>query len=160
MMFPTAVDLPEQTRQAMIGLLQQHVSDGADLFYQVRQAHWTLRGPNFIGLHELFEDIYEKVDEHVDLLAERLQLLGGHTEGTIDVSAQKSTLPKYPLDAVTPAEHIDALTTALSAFAKNTRNAIDTASDAGDEATADLFTEITREMDRSRWMVEAHKPVK
>ncbi|WP_420393200.1 DNA starvation/stationary phase protection protein Dps [Acuticoccus sp.] len=160
MMFPTACDLPEQTRQSMCALLQSHVSDGIDLFSHVRQAHWTLRGPNFIGLHELLETIYEQVKDQTDLLAERLQLLGGHTEGTIDVAAQNSRLPKYPLDAVSPSEHVDAVTSSLAAYAKTVRGAIDEADEAGDMGTSDLFTEIVREVDRARWMIEAHKPVK
>lgn len=160
MMFPTASDLPEQTRQAMVGLLQAQVSDGQDLFYQLRQAHWTVRGPNFIGLHELFEEIYKEVDGYVDDLAERLQTLGGHTEGTIEVAAKNSRMPKYPIDAVTPAEHIDALTTALAAFANSTRKAIEEADEAGDEVTADLLTAISGSVDERRWMIEAHKPVK
>lgn len=160
MMFDTTIDIPEQTRQSMIGLLQAHVSDGQDLYYQLRQAHWTLRGPNWIGLHELFEKIYEEVEDQVDLMAERLQLLGGHTEGTIQAAAKNTRLPPYPLDAVTPAEHIEAATTALASYAKTVRGAIDEASEAGDEGTADLFTETVRGLDRARWMIEAHKPVK
>ena len=160
MMFPTACDLPEQTRQSMVALLQSHVSDGIDLYSHVRQAHWTLRGPNFIGLHELLEKIYTEVADQTDLVAERLQLLGGHTEGTIDVAAQNSRLPKYPLDAVTPNEHIEAITNSLAAYAKSVRGAIGEADETGDQGTADLFTEIVRAVDRARWMIEAHKPVR
>ncbi len=155
---PTTIDLNDQTRQAMIGLLQANLADGIDLVYHLKQAHWTLRGPNFIGLHELLDTLHEQVEDKVDLTAERIAVLGGQAEGTVDVSSQTSRLPKYPLDAVTIEDHVAAVTASLAAYAANVRKAIDEASEAGDEGTADLFTEISRAADRARWFIEAHKP--
>ena len=159
-MHPTSHDLSEQTRQAMCGLLQSNLADGIDLVYQIKQAHWTLRGPNFIGMHELLDDLHEQVEGKVDLVAERIAVLGGQAEGTVDASAQGSRLPKYPLDAVKVEDHVKALSKSLAAYAKNNRAATGEAGEAGDEATADLFTEIVRMADRALWFVEAHKPVK
>jgi starvation-inducible DNA-binding protein len=159
-MHPNSLDLSEQTRKAMCGLLQANLADGVDLVSHIKQAHWTLRGPNFIGLHELLDDLYEKVSEKVDLIAERIATLGGQAEGTVDVSAQHSRLPKYPLDAVTPEEHVDAVSRSIAAYAKSVRAAIDEADDAGDKSTSDLFTEVSRYADRALWFVEAHKPAK
>lgn len=160
MMHPTSIDLSEQTRQAMCGLLQANLADGIDLVYHIKQAHWTLRGPNFIGLHELLDDLHEKIEGKVDLTAERISVLGGQAEGTVDVAAQTSRLPKYPLDAVSTDEHVDAVSRSIATYAKNVRAAIDEADEAGDQATADLFTEISRAADRALWFVEAHKPVR
>lgn len=159
-MHPTSIDLPKQTRQAMCGLLQANLADGIDLVYHIKQAHWTLRGPNFIGLHELLDQLHEQVEDKVDLVAERIQVLGGQAEGTVAAAAKGSRLAKYPLEAVSPAEHIDALSGSLAAYARNNREAISSADEAGDEATADLFTEIVRMADRALWFIEAHKPVK
>lgn len=159
-MHPTSHDLPKQKRQAICGILQENLVDGIDLVYHLKQAHWTLRGPNFIGLHELLDQLHEQVEGKVDLVAERIQVLGGQAEGTVDAAAAASRLPKYPLDAVSPEAHIDALSKSLAAYAKNNRAAIAAADDAGDEGTADLFTEIVRMADRALWFIEAHKPVK
>ncbi len=159
-MHPTSIDIPEQTRQAMCGLLQANLADGIDLVYQIKQAHWTLRGPSFIGVHELLDDLHEKVEDKVDLVAERIAVMGGQAEGTVDASAQSSRLPKYPLDAVKVEDHINALSKSLAAYAKNNREAIKEADEAGDDGTADLFTEIVRMADRALWFIEAHKPVK
>jgi len=159
-MHPTSHDLPEQVRQSVCGLLQANLADGIDLVFHIKQAHWTMRGPNFIGLHELLDDLHEQVEDKIDLVAERIQVLGGHAEGTVDVSAQSSRLPKYPLEAVTPTEHIDAVSKSIAVYAKNNRSAIKEATDAGDDGTADLFTEIVRMADRALWFIEAHKPVK
>jgi hypothetical protein len=100
-MHTTSIDISEQTRQAMCGLLQGVLADGIDLVSHLKQAHWTVRGPNFIGLHELLDDLHEKMEEKVDLTAERIAALGGQAEGTVDVAAGASRLPKYPLDAAT-----------------------------------------------------------
>lgn len=153
----TTIDIPEQTRKAMIGLLQANLADGIDLVYQLKQAHWTLRGPNFIGMHELLDTLHEQIEDKVDLTAERIAVLGGQAEGTVEASAQTSRLPKYPLDAVAVQDHVAALTTSLAAYCENVRKASDEAGEAGDEGTADLFTEISRTADRARWFVEAHK---
>ena len=160
MMHPTSIDISEQTRQAMCGLLQANLADGLDLVYHIKQAHWTMRGPNFIGLHELLDELHEQIEDKVDLTAERISVLGGQAEGTVDVSAQQSRLPKYPLDAVTPQQHVDAVSKSIATYCKNIRAAIDEADEAGDQATADLFTEISRTADRALWFIEAHKPVK
>ncbi|XWN29185.1 MAG: DNA starvation/stationary phase protection protein Dps [Devosia sp.] len=159
-MHPTSHDLSKQVRQSMCGLLQANLADGIDLAYHLKQAHWTLRGPNFIGLHELLDTLHEQVEGQVDLVAERIQVLGGQAEGTVAVSAENSRLPKYPLKAVSPEDHIAATAKSIAAYAKNVRKAIDEAGEAGDEGTADLFTEIVRTADRALWFIEAHKPVK
>ena len=159
MMHPTSHDLSKQKRQAICGVLQSNLVDGIDLVYQLKQAHWTLRGPNFIGFHELLDTLHEQVEDKVDLVAERISVLGGQVEGTIEVAAQSSRLPKYPLDIASVEKHVEALSKSFAAYAKNNRAAIEEATDAGDEATADLFTEVTRAADRALWFIEAHKPV-
>ncbi|MEM7693511.1 MAG: DNA starvation/stationary phase protection protein Dps [Pseudomonadota bacterium] len=158
-MHPTSHDLPAQARQAVCGLLQANLVDGLDLVSHLKQAHWTMRGPNFIGLHELLDTLHEQVEGQVDLVAERIQVLGGQAEGTVDVAARESRLPSYPLKAVSPDEHITAVSKSIATYAKNNRAAIKEADEAGDEATADLFTEIVRTADRALWFIEAHKPV-
>lgn len=157
-MHATHHDLPEQLRQSMCALLQANLNDAIDLVYQVKQAHWTLRGPNFIGLHEFFDDLHEQVEGKVDLVAERIQVLGGQAEGTIAAAAKGSRLPDYPLDIHAPDDHLFALIKSYASFAKNVRAAIADADEAGDQDTADLFTEISRAVDRGLWMLEAHRP--
>jgi starvation-inducible DNA-binding protein len=157
-MHKTHHDLPEQVRQSMCGLLQANLADAIDLTYQIKQAHWTLRGPNFIGLHEFFDELHEQVEGKVDLVAERIQVLGGQAEGTVAASAKGSRVPAYPLDIFSPDDHLKALIKSYAVFAKSIRSAIDEADEAGDQDTADLFTEVSREADRALWMLEAHRP--
>lgn len=155
-MHKTKHSLPEQTRQAMIGLLNQNLADCLDLAYQAKQAHWNLKGMNFIGLHKLFDELHESTEGFVDTMAERLTALGGQAEGTIAAAAKASRLPTYPLDANRAEKHLEALSTGYAEFGKNLRAAIEEADEAGDEGTADLFTEVVRAIDESLYFLEAH----
>ena len=155
-MFDTANDLPRQTRQELCQLLNQRLADALDLQSQMKQAHWNVKGPSFIALHELFDKVYEEVGEYVDLLAERVAQLGGVAEGTVRVAAKNSRLEEYPLDIAEGSAHVQAVSKALAAFAHDIRLAIDEADDLDDAGTADLFTEISRGIDKSLWFVEAH----
>lgn len=155
-MFKTKNDLPESTRVKVIELLNARLADSIDLQTQAKQAHWNVKGPHFIGLHELFDKINEEVEDYVDDIAERAVQLGGVAEGTARVVAKRSTLQEYPLNAVEGRTHVDALSSALAAFGKVIRQGIDQADELGDKDTADLFTEISRGIDKSVWFVEAH----
>jgi starvation-inducible DNA-binding protein len=155
-MHKTRNDLAANTRGAVINLLQARLADAIDLSTQAKQAHWNVKGPHFIGLHELFDQVHEHVDEAVDLAAERLVALGGIAEGTARVAAKRSGLEEYPLDIASGIDHCTALANALAAFGKAVRKSIDEAAEAGDQDTADLFTEVSRQADKDLWMVEAH----
>jgi starvation-inducible DNA-binding protein len=155
-MFKTKNDLPEATRVKVIEILNARLADCKDLQTQTKQAHWNVKGPNFIGLHELFDKINEEVDEYVDAIAERAVQLGGVAEGTARVVAKRSSLPEYPLNIADGRSHVEALSSALAAFGKSARKAIDDTDELGDKDTADLFTEISRGIDKWLWFVEAH----
>jgi starvation-inducible DNA-binding protein len=155
-MHKTRIDLPEKTRKKVVNLLSVRLADGIDLYLQVKQAHWNVKGPNFIALHELFDEVGAVVQAKVDDLAERLSTLGGVAEGTAPVVAKRTSLEAYPLDISGGPEHLDAVATALATFARLTREAIDTCDGIGDKVTADLFNEVTGEVDKQLWKVEAH----
>jgi starvation-inducible DNA-binding protein len=155
-MFKTKNDLPEATRVKVIGLLNARLADCKDLQTQVKQAHWNVKGPNFISLHLLFDKINDDVENYVDEIAERAVQLGGVAEGTARMVAKRSSLAEYPASAVDGHSHVEALSSALAAFGKAARKAIDEANDLGDLDTADLFTEVSRGIDKWLWFVEAH----
>jgi starvation-inducible DNA-binding protein len=155
-MFKTKNDLPEATRAKAVELLNARLADCVDLQTQTKQAHWNVKGPNFIALHELFDQINEEVEDYVDDIAERAVQLGGVVEGTARAVAKRSSLPEYPASAVDGRSHVEALSSALAAFGKAARKAIDEANNLPDLDTADLFTEISRGIDKWLWFVEAH----
>jgi starvation-inducible DNA-binding protein len=155
-MFRTKNDLPEKTRLASVELLNARLADCKDLQTQTKQAHWNVKGPNFIALHELFDKINEDVEDYVDEIAERAVQLGGVAEGTARTVAKRSSLPEYPANTVEGRAHVEALSSALAVFGKMARKAIDEADELGDLDTADLFTEVSRGIDKWLWFVEAH----
>jgi starvation-inducible DNA-binding protein len=156
-LFSTKNDLPPATRARICDLLNRRLADCIDLQTQCKQAHWNVKGPSFIALHKLFDDINEDVEDYVDLLAERVVQLGGIAEGTIPVVSSRSSLEPYPLNLTTGEEHVDALSTALAMFGQAARSGIEEADQLGDAATMDILTEIVRGTDKWLWFVEAHQ---
>ena len=152
----TKNDLSAETRNKVIDLLNARLADVSDLKSQAKQAHWNVKGIHFFQLHELFDQIATAAEGHMDLIAERATALGGTAMGTVRMAAKNSSLSEYPLEITDGTAHVDALSTALSDFGKNVRQNIDVATDLGDADTADLFTEISREIDKLLWFVEAH----
>ena len=155
-MFKTKHDLPEASRARIIELLNARLADAIDLQSQTKQAHWNVKGPHFIALHELFDKINEDVEDYVDEIAERAVQLGGVAEGTVRVVAKRSALAEYPANAVDGHAHAEALSSALAALGKLVRKAINQANEQYDLDSADLFTEISRGIDKWLWFVEAH----
>jgi starvation-inducible DNA-binding protein len=155
-MYKTKIDLSEKTRRNVIVILNERLSDAIDLQSQVKQAHWNVKGPNFIALHELFDKISDVVLEQIDEIAERITSLGGTAEGTVAVAAKRSKLKNYPLSITSGRDHLLYLSTQLSVFGKAARVAIDETAELGDADTADLFTQLSRETDKYLWFLEAH----
>ena len=155
-MHQTKNDLAKKNREKLVEMLNARLADAIDLKTQAKQAHWNVKGPHFIGLHELFDQVATAVEAHTDLIAERVTALGGTAMGTARVVAQKSTLSEYPLEIVDGTAHVDALSTAMADFGKKIRRGIDDTDKLGDADTADLFTEVSREIDKLLWFVEAH----
>lgn len=154
--YKTGINLPEETREKLIELLNARLADSLDLSTQAKQAHWNVKGIHFYQLHLLFDKVAEHVEGYVDLVAERATALGGIAMGTARIAAKNSSLPEYDLNAVTGEEHLKALSKNLAKYANLARKAIDEADDLGDKATADLFTEIVREADEDLYFLESH----
>ena len=155
-MHTTKNDIDKKTREKMIETLNARLADASDLKSQAKQAHWNVKGMSFIALHELFDQVATEVEDFTDTIAERVTILGGTALGTVRVAASNSSLSEYPLEITDGAAHVDALSTALSDFGKRVRANIDEADEAGDMDTADLFTEVSRGIDKLLWFVEAH----
>jgi starvation-inducible DNA-binding protein len=152
----TRIEIPVDTRVKMIELLNTHLGSLSDLYSQTKQAHWNVKGIHFIALHELFDKLAASLPEFTDLVAERVTTLGGTALGTVRLAAKGSKLPEYPLDALDGKEHVKALVDRWAAYSTLVRAGIDTAAAAGDADTADIFTEISREVDKSLWFLESH----
>ena len=155
-MHKTKNEIPEKTREQTVELLNARLADSVDLMHQAKQAHWNVKSPSFIALHKLFDEIVDAAEEYMDLVAERVVQLGGVAHGTIQSAAKTSTLKEYPQGISAERDHVEALSSALASYGKNVRHAIDQSNELGDADTADIFTEISRGVDKYLWFVEAH----
>lgn len=156
MLHNSKIDIAKGKREKLVAILNQSLADAADLKSQAKQAHWNVKGMNFIALHELFDRVATELDTHVDDLAERITTLGGTALGTVRLAARNSSLTEYPHEITDGTAHVDALSSALADFGKKVRKNIDVTNDLGDADTADLYTGISRSIDKLLWFVEAH----
>ncbi len=154
--YPTRIDLSTETRVGVVEKLTQTLATTIDLKTQVKQAHWNVKGLDFYQLHELFDEIAGELEEYVDTIAERITALGAIAIGTARMAANASLIPEYPLDLVDGVEHLIALADRYAAYAKHLREAIELTDELGDADTADLYTEISRTIDKRLWFLEAH----
>ena len=155
-LYPTRIDLSTETRSKIIGILNDTLATTLDLKTQVKQAHWNVKGLNFYQLHLLFDEMSTELEDYVDTLAERITALGGLALGTARIAASESILPEYPFDILDGKAHITALADRYAPYAKLLRDAIDKTGELGDADTADLYTGISRDIDKRLWFLEAH----
>jgi starvation-inducible DNA-binding protein len=155
-MHKTKHDLPEKTRRKVADLLNARLADAIDLQTQAKHAHWNVKGATFIALHELFDDVAENIEAHSDAMAERITALGGTADGTLATVAKRTSLDPYPVAAIDGSAHVEALSGALAEFGRKVRRAIDEAAKLKDAGTADLFTDVVRDVDKYLWFLEAH----
>jgi starvation-inducible DNA-binding protein len=152
----TRNDLKSNVKKSSIELLNARLADAIDLALITKQAHWNIKGPHFIAIHEMLDGFRTELDTHVDTIAERAVQLGGTALGTTQVVAAESKLSPYPTDIYKTKDHLAALIDHYAAMAKSVRAAVDEASEAGDADTADIFTAYSRALDKSLWFLEAH----
>ena len=155
-MYQARIDINEVTRSKVISELQARPVDAVNLFTQIRQVHWNVKGSRFMALYELFESVAELLQDHSDQMAERIAALGGRADGTALIAASHSAIKEYPFDIETGRDHVIAGADRLAAFACSIRASINQTEVEDDAGPADLFTEISREIDKQIWFVKAH----
>ncbi len=154
------IDIPAEIREKSVAILNGRLADAIDLKLQAKQAHWNVKGPSFIALHELFDQIAGRMDGHVDEIAERVTSLGGIAEGTLQAVTKATELAAYPLSITSGREHVGKLADALAIFGEAVRAASDDADELGDADTADIFTGVSKAIDKDLWFLEAHLETK
>ena len=153
---PTKNPISESIRGAMVELLQVHLATAVDITYQTKQAHWNVKGMNFIAVHKLFDELHELTEGYVDTIAERLTAIGGQAHGTVQAAVENSVLEPYPLDLVKSEDHLKRLTDSYATWSAAVEKGIEEASEAGDPLTEDLLTAVGRGLDKSIYFMESH----
>ncbi|HEX4297686.1 MAG TPA: DNA starvation/stationary phase protection protein Dps [Devosia sp.] len=150
------IGIASNTKTEMIALLNARLAEAIDLALITKQAHWNLKGPTFIAVHEFLDEVREDVDEHVDIIAERIAQLDGIANGTVQEVAKATSLPPYPTDIRKVEDHLKALVGHFGAVSKTARAAIDKADDADDADSADILTAYSRMLDKNLWFLKSH----
>ncbi|HJM68432.1 MAG TPA: DNA starvation/stationary phase protection protein Dps [Candidatus Babeliales bacterium] len=156
LLHPTKISIPEKDRIELIAMLNKSLASVTDLYIQLKQAHWNVKGSNFIGLHVLLDEIAERVEAQVDDVAERVTSLGGTALGTLQETVKNTALPSYPIDIFTGKEHVEHLTHNMGLLGELVRKDIKKSEELGDMATNDLYVDLVRVLDKDLWFLEAH----
>jgi len=155
-MFETRIDIPQENRTKLVDLLNARLADISDLYTQAKQAHWNVKGSDFFQLHELYDELAAALLPFIDMIAERATALGGEALGTVRMAASASTLKEFPRDAYASMDSVDALADRYAMMALNLRESADQAEQLEDMDTNDLLIEVSREVDKQLWFLEAH----
>jgi len=155
-MYATGIDLSETKRVQLIELSNACLAEAVDLQLHCKHAHWNVKGPNFIALHQLFDQVNESVEDYIDLIAERAVQLGGIANSTAHVGTPWAHIPENDPQSPSERDYVQSLSGALASFGRIAREAIGKSNELGDAVSADIFTEISRGVDKWLWMVEAH----
>ena len=156
LLFPTQNYLPRDVRVPIAETLNRVLADTTILRTQVKFAHWNVKGRDFYGLHELFDETAEELEEHADAVAERIAALGAQAMGTAGMAIENCSVPPMPSDAVAGMAYVELLADRLAIHDANLHEAIQTAQGYGDLDTADLLNEVSREVSQQLWFLEAH----
>lgn len=151
-----AIALKANARSTVIDLLNARLADSIDLALATKQAHWNLKGPNFIAVHEMLDPMRAAIDTHVDVMAERIAQLDGTPLGTVQTVAAATALDAYPTDIKKVPDHLSALANRFAQLANQVREDIDAADEAGDADSADILTAFSRELDKDLWFIKSH----
>ena len=146
-------ELNQKVRTQMVDLLNANLANAIALRLAVKQAHWNIKGRGYIGVHELLDEVSARLGLGADTMAERVAILGGFAKGTLEVVSKDATLEAYPVEESDIGKHIEALKQRFMAVGGDLRKAIDEADEAGDADTADLFTEVSRAIDKDAWFI-------
>ena len=141
---------------ALVTMLNQLLAELIDYHLQVKQAHWHIRGPNFIALHEFLDKVAEQVSQTADEIAERIVQLGELAKGTLQHVQQATALPPYPVDLHDSQQHIVLLGQAITAIMQRMAQVIEHAEQVPDVVTVDILTTIVGQFAKLRWLISAH----
>ena len=154
--YPSRVELPREQKGELIALLNQQLANLTDLYTQTKHSHWNVKGPNFYGTHKMFDALAETVEENIDKVAERLTALGGVAHGTVRMAASATELDDFPPDLAQTLDVIGFMAKQYSQAGNSARTAIDEADELEDAGTADLLTDVVRDLDEALYFLDSH----
>ena len=141
--------------QGSVDILVHVLADTYVLAIKTQNAHWNLRDPGFIGMHELLDEQYQGLQKAIDVLAERIKALGGRAPGSMKEFMSLSRLTESS-EITTLKDTVLLLSEGHKQISSLMLDHIKTMSGQGDEGTIDLLVERIRDHDHQAWLLEAH----
>lgn len=148
--------MPEKVRMEIVSMLNASLASVIDLYAQLKQAHWNVKGPEFIALHKLFDEVAEELEEHIDTIAERAAALGGTVLGTIQEAVKNTALSAYPTNISSAKDHLAHLTHNMAIISELAHEHMAEAEELGDMSTNDIYIALDRFLDKNLWFLESH----
>ncbi len=155
-MHHTRQSIQERERMDLVNMLNQTLASTSDLYAQLKHAHWNIKGPQFIAMHKLFDEIAEEVEGHVDTIAERITALGGTAFGTIQDVVKNTQLRVLPNNVFTLEQLLEHITHNFAILSELARECMDRSEELDDMATNDVYVDLARSLDKNLWFLEAH----
>lgn len=151
-------NLSDQVRAEAARLMQDLLYSGIDLYLQIKETHWTVRGRDFIALHRLFDEVADNVREISDDFAERIAQLGHKPNGTVQIVAANTSLPPYPDKVPSVDIHVEVVSQHLGAFISHGSNTVTKLDELEDVISSDLVVGSMRGLSKQLWMIASHLP--
>ena len=137
--------------------LNQVLADTMTLRDMYKKHHWQVAGPTFYQLHLLFDKHYDEQVELVDLIAERIQVLGGLSIATAADVAETTLIPRPPRGREEVPVQISRLLHAHEIVLKEVHTMARLAGDQGDDGTNDLLiSDVMRRNELQVWFLAEH----
>jgi starvation-inducible DNA-binding protein len=152
---PTVASVDTETASGVAQFLTPVVLDLEALAINGKQAHWHIRGSNFIAVHELIDEVVDHAREFADLAAERVVALGLPLDARIETVAKKHTLPQMADGFQQSPDVIATLVASFDAALNTVRKAVEGLEEI-DPNSQDVATEIERGLTKDRWFLVAH----
>lgn len=151
------IGITEKHLDKSISLLSTILSDEMTLYIKTRKFHWNVSGESFMELHKLFQSQYTELEETIDLVAERINKLGGKTIGTSKEFAKLTRLKESPGEYPSQKEMLKELLSDHESVIKELRKDIEECTDKNKDAgTTDFLTGIMEQHETTAWILRRY----
>jgi starvation-inducible DNA-binding protein len=149
------IGLNDQQRAVSIDRLNVTLSDLYLLLIKTKKFHWDIVGPQFMTLHKLWDDQYQKMETEIDEVAERARALGGFPVGTAAGFLRHAKVKEHPGQVANATESVAMLVDDHELVVRTLRDAIEACEEAKDRGTADFFTGLMQNHEEMAWMLRS-----
>jgi starvation-inducible DNA-binding protein len=151
------LSLSQESIKKSIMILNQLLADSITIYYLYKKHHWQMAGPTFYQLHLLLDKHAEEIEETVDLLAERIQSLGGVSLAMPFDVAERTKIERPPIGEEDIPAMLARTANAHALIIKELRDGIEVTNDSKDAGTNDLLvSDVLRVHELQLWFLTQH----